>query len=112
MKSPHKNVNAKFTAGTVTHILSSIIGVKQWDILGPILFTIFIAVIMIAMRKMYDRPLCIFRTKKDFILTGRRSTTKGIYFPLSDSEYTDDTAVLCGSRETLETFSPLLINHF
>ena len=82
LKSLHKNVNVKFTVGTVTHILSSIIGVKQGDILGPILFTIFIAAIMITWRKMYDRPLCIFRTKKDFILTGRRSTTKGTDFSL------------------------------
>ena len=67
LKSLHKNVNVKFTVGTVIHILSSIIGVKQGDIPGPILFTIFIATIMIKWRKMYDRPLCIFRAKKDFI---------------------------------------------
>ena len=29
LKSLHKNVNVKFTVGTVTHILSSVIGVKQ-----------------------------------------------------------------------------------
>ena len=112
MKSLHKNVIVKFAVGIVMPILSSIIGVKQGNILGPILFTIFIAAIMISWRKMYDRPLCIFRTKKDLILTGHRSTTKGIDFSLSDSEYADDTAVLFDSRETLETFSPLLINHF
>ena len=112
LKSLHKNVNVKFTAGTVTRILSSIIGVKQGDILGPMLFTTFIAAIMITWRKIYDRSLCIFRTKKDFILTGRRSTTKGIDFLLIDSEYADNTAVLFDSRESLETFSPLSINHF
>ena len=42
LKSLHKNVNVKFTVGTVTHFLSSIIGVRQGDILGPILLTIFI----------------------------------------------------------------------
>ena len=61
---------------------------------------------------MYDRPLCICRTKKYFILTGRRSLTKGTDFSLSDSEYADDTTVLFDSRETLETFSPVLFNCF
>ena len=83
MKSLNKNVNVKFTTGTVTHILSSIISVKQGDLLGPILFTIFIAAIMITWTKMYDRPLCIFRTKQGFILTGRRSTTRGFDFSRS-----------------------------
>ena len=78
LKSLHKNITVKFTVGAVTHILSSIIGVKQEDILGSILFAIFLAAIMITWRKHYEKPLCIFRTKKDFILTGPRPTTKGI----------------------------------
>ena len=60
----------------------------------------------------YDRALCIFRTKKDFNLRGRRSATKEIDISLSDSEYADYTAVLFDSKETLETFSSLLIIHF
>ena len=112
LKSLYKNVNVKFTVGKVTHIVSSIISIKQGDILDPKLFTIFIAAIMITWRKMYDRPLCICRTKKYFILTGRRSLTKGTDFSLSDSEYADDTTVLFDSRETLETFSPVLFNCF
>ena len=58
---------------------------------------------------MYGRPLCIFRTKIYFIWTGCTSTTKRINFLLSDS---DDTVVLFDSRESLERFSPLLINNF
>ena len=79
LKFLHKNVNVKFTVCKVTQILSSIFGVKQGGILDPKLFWIFIATIMITWRKMYDRPLCFFATKKDFILTGCRST-KGLIF--------------------------------
>ena len=76
LKSLHKNVNVNFIVGTAAHIHSSALGVKQRDKLGPILFTIFNAAITIAWRKMYNRPLRIFRTKKDFILTGHGSTIK------------------------------------
>ena len=89
---------------SLNHILGSIISVKQGDILGPKLFTIFIAAIMITWRKRYDRLLCIFGIKKDFILTWRRPTTKGINFSLSDSEYANGTAVLFHSRERRKTF--------
>ena len=35
---------------------------------------------MIMWKKMSDRPLSIFRTKKDFILTGRRAAAKELIF--------------------------------
>ena len=36
LKCLHKRVTVKFTVDGVTHELSSIIGVKQGDILGPV----------------------------------------------------------------------------
>ena len=45
--------------------------------------------------------------KTDFIMTGRRVTTKGIDFLLGDSEYADDTAVLFNTRQELEMYTPL-----
>ena len=112
IESLHRNMNVKFTIDGVTHSIKSEIGVKQGDILGPILFTIFIAAIMISWRQTHDRPLCLFHSKKDFILTGRRPKSKGSQFSFDDSEYADDTAVLFESRESLEEFTQLLINHF
>ena len=91
--------------------MNCIIGVKQGDILGPILFTFFIAAVMISWRSSVDCPLCLFRTRNDFVLTGRKPITKGDDFSLDDSEYADDTAVLFESRNDVETFCPLLLVH-
>ena len=55
----------------------------------------------------HDRPLCLFHSKKDFILTGRRTKSKGTQFAFEDTEYADDTAVLFESRENLVEFIQL-----
>ena len=112
LKALHKNINIKFEVDGVTHTINCIIGVKQGDVLGPILFVIFIAAVMITWRSAVDRPLCMFRSKEDFVLTGRRPQTKGTDFSFGDSEYADDTAVLFPTRESLEYYTPLLFKHF
>ena len=112
LKSLHKNIDVKFEVNDISHTINCIIGVKQGDILGPVLFTIFIAAVMITWRAAYDRPLCMFRSKEDFVMTGRRHQAKGLEFPVEDSEYADDTAVLFASRQLLEESTPLLLEHF
>ena len=47
LKALHENVLVKFEVQGITHSVNSIIGVKQGDILGPILFTFHIAAVMI-----------------------------------------------------------------
>ena len=114
LKSLHARVEVKFVINDVTKSIESIIGVKQGDILGPLLFIFYLASVMISWRNAYDRPVCIFHTKFDDVLTGRRYNTKRNIeeFSLPDSEYADDTAVLFTSRESTETYVPLLLNHF
>ena len=86
LKLLHKNFQVTFDIETVTHTMPSTIGVKQGDILGPALFIVFMAAVMITWRKIHNRPLCIFRTKYDSKLTGRRYKSKGTDFDVDDSE--------------------------
>ena len=112
LKSLHQNFKVNFEVDNVSHSINCTIGVKQGDILGPVLFVMYIAAIMITWRKRYDRPLCIFRTKNDFRMTGRRYNAKGTDFAIPDSEYADDTAALFTSRQDAEIYIPPLFNHF
>ena len=112
LRSLHRNVVVKFSVCNIDHSLNSIIGVKQGDILGPVLFTFHIAAIMMTWRKVNPGPACTFRTKEDFIMTGRSHQAYGEEFPFTDSEYADDTAALFDSRESLQTNAPLLLKHF
>ena len=112
LKRLHQHFNVTFDVNSISHNMSCTIGVKQGDVLGPDLFVIYIAAIMLTWRKSFDRPVCIFLTKNDFQLTGRRFNTVGTAFEVDDSEYTDDTAILFETRDDLTVYSPLLITHF
>ena len=112
LKSLHEHVYVKYDVDSVEHVITCIIGVKQGDILGPILFTIFVAAVMITWRETLEGPVCIFRSKPDFVMTGRSYRAYGDEFALSDSEYADDTAVLFVSRGSLDTGVPQLMKHF
>ena len=59
------------SVSVIYHSLNSIIGVKQGDIFGHVLFTFHIAAIMMTWRKVNPGSACIFRSKEDYIMTGR-----------------------------------------
>ena len=80
--------------------------------MSPIVFNFYITAVMSSWRSVYEGEMCMFRTKKDFIMTGRKPATEGEDFPLLDSEYADDTGVLFDTRETLVVETPKLIQHF
>ena len=105
-------MEVKFNVDGITHIIFSIIGVKQGDILGPILFTFYAAAIMISWRKVFTGPVSIFRTKPDFVLTGRSYRAYREEFPLTDSEYADDTAVILVNRKSGDKDVQILLQHW
>ena len=108
----HDSFRVKFDIDGVSCILDCIIGVKQGDILGPLLFVFFIAAIMITWKLTCDIPACVFRTRDDFMLTGRKPHCNGEDFDLFDSEYADDTAVIFFNRENTLLGVISLITHF
>lgn len=65
MQVLHANVVVKFTVDDVTESLDCIIGVKQDDILGPILFTFLIAAVMITWKTSCNNLICMFRFQMD-----------------------------------------------
>ena len=111
----HKKVDVKFDVDGVTKVLSSIIGVKQGDLLGPILFTFYIAAIMITWRAKHEYEACLMRSKPDHQMTNRRWQTAGRTmeeFEIIDSEYADDTGMPFPSRAVLEAQAPQVYTHF
>ena len=75
LKFLHANVQVKFVVNDVTKSIESIIGVKQGDILGPLLFIFYLAAVMLTWRATHQRSLCIFHIELNDILTGRRYNT-------------------------------------
>ena len=67
---------------------------------------------MITWRQTRNHPQCVFRTKDDFVLTGRRPNAKCEHFVFDNSEYADDTTVLFNSRKSVVTDAPGINNHF
>ena len=108
----HKSIKVKFEVDGVMKTLDSIIGVKQGDLIGPILFIFYIAAIMETWRSEHDYPLCTFRSLDDFKLNGRPPMTSGDEFTLPDSEYADDTALPFETRFDVEEMTPKVLAHF
>ena len=114
LKILHAVVKVRFNIDGIEVVLDSIIGVKQGDILGPILFVLFIAAIKIAWHMSHKYNLCVYRSKPDWVLHGRshKAGRRTDEFAVPESMYADDTAVVFCSRRDVEEQCPQINHHF
>ena len=114
LKALHASVHVEFEIDGISKIIESIIGVKQGDVLGPVLFVIYMAAVMMSWRQEHGdvEKLYVYRSRPDFVMTGRKGGRKSDEFVLQDFVYADDTALEFPSREAISEAIPLVFAHF
>jgi hypothetical protein len=116
LKALHASVLVEFEVDGVSRTIDSIIGVKQGDVLGPVLFVLYMAAVMMSWRSKHSNleKMCVFHSRDDCVLAGRstRAGRKAEQFAVPDSVYADDTSLLFCSRPDLEEAVPLVYVHF
>ena len=65
LRALHNDFKVKFTVDDVISTIVCVIVVKQGDMLGPILFTFFIAAVMITWKATNNITVCIFYSKNE-----------------------------------------------
>ena len=108
----HTNVQVQFESHGVSESFQSKVGVKQGDILGPILFNFYIAAILISWRSTSSTTPCSFQTNQDFLINGRNHLSTGDPLLFRDSAFADDTAVAFINRSETDSGTNEIISHF
>ena len=91
--------------------IESIIEVKQGDVLGPIIFIIYMVALTDTRKQKEDISPCLFRSKQDSIITELRTNiVRGVEeFAMTESAYADDAAFVFPSREISERDTPRIM---
>ena len=112
LRTLHNDFKVKFTVDDVISTIACVIGVKQGDILGSILFTFFIAAVMITWKATNNVTACVFYSKNGAKLKGRLYQARGEKVLLLDSECADDTAIFFDNRDNLTNSVNSIVTHF
>lgn len=110
--SLHTNIHISLDIFGFSKSFFNTTGVKQGDVLGPVLFNFYIAALLITWRSSTTTNECVFKTTQDVKLTGRKFNTHGELVVFRDSAYADDTAVLFSTRRDAIIGTNELIAHF
>jgi hypothetical protein len=115
LRALHEKADVKFNADGVEQTLPSKIGVKQGDILGPVLFLFLVAGFQMAWRTVRTTTPPTPSTKPDGVLDTVRRQSGGSegrvgadQVRLLETLYADDTGPYFLSREDLAKDTPLL----
>ena len=122
LKALHSKVNVKFSVEGVERTVPSVIGVRQGDLLGPILFNFHVAGALMAWKEERKSAPPALRTKCDFVLDRREWRKErvegggdgegGELLEVGDTLYADDTGEFFKTRADAVKDVPLLVDFF
>jgi hypothetical protein len=108
----HARVMVHLKSGEFLEVIQIFAGVRQGDVIGPPLFNLCMAAVMITWRRVKPTPSVEFLTdaSDSFVLHGRKGNA-GVFFAFDASFCADDTAVCNEGRQDLTSDLRLFCPH-